>query len=130
MFDFITQHQSWAAEFFILMIPLLLLASACAAHYTVHPGALNQTDSGSYDVLVIAEATIDQARIEYQAKRLPDNSKAALNALVKSYNVARDSWLTYRGAISTNVPAQAYFDQLTNNLSDLTTAIRIFKEAQ
>jgi hypothetical protein len=40
------------------------------------------------------------------------------------YNVARESWLTYRGALATNTPSDAYFQQLTKNLTDLTDAIR------
>jgi hypothetical protein len=182
MFDFITQHQPWAAVLIywifsaavssmpepvssgnpgylwlyrfchttagnittafgnkipglrtlvlLCTIPPLLSATACTAHYTVHPGALNQNDSGTYDVLLIAEATINQARMDYEAGQLPADTKAALDALIKSYNVARESWLTYRGAIAANVPADAYFNQLTTNLTDLTDAIRALKEAQ
>ena len=88
----------------ILIFPLLCSASASAAHYSVHPGALNQTDSAAYDALLIAETTIDQARLDFQAGQLQEEAKtAALEAfdvLVRSYNVARESWLTYRGAIS------------------------------
>jgi hypothetical protein len=47
----------------LLIIPPLLSATACGAHYTVHPAALNPTDSAAYDALLIAETTIDQARI-------------------------------------------------------------------
>ena len=112
------------------MIPLFLATSACVAHYTIHPGALNKTDSAAYDTLLIAEAAIDQARIEYKASQLPAQAKEPLDTLVKSYNVARESWLTYRGAMATNVPSDAYFNQLTKNLSDLTDAIRTFKEAK
>jgi hypothetical protein len=114
----------------LLIIPPLLSATACGAHYQIHPAALNQTDSAAYDTLLIAETTIDQARVEYQAGRIPLDTKDALDALVKSYNVARESWLTYRGAITTNVPAQTYFDKLTTNLSDLTNAIRTLEEAK
>src|SRR5262245_21497619 len=97
----------------VLILPLLFSASACGAHYTVHPGALNKADSAAYDALLIAETTIDQARLEYTAGRLPAESKDALDALIRSYNVARTSWLTYRGAIATNVSSEVYFDQLT-----------------
>ena len=182
MFDFITQHQSWATVLIYwifsaavssmpvpaagngagylwlfrfchttagnlttvfgnklpglktiilgLTIPLLFAAPACATHYTVHPGALNNADSVTYDALQVAEAAIDQARIDYQANQLPANMKAPLDALIKSYNIARESWLTYRGAVSTNVPADAYFTQLNQNLSDLTAAIQNFEEAK
>jgi hypothetical protein len=106
----------------MLMILLLLLLTGCAAHYTIHPGSLNQADSSAYDALLIAETIIDQARTSYPT--------AQLNALIKSYNVARESWLTYRGALATNVSADSYFSQLNKNISDLANAIRAFKEAK
>jgi len=112
----------------VLTIPLLLSASACAARYTIHPGALNRTDSAAYDALLIAEAAIDRARMEYKAGQLSVGAKEPLNALIQSYNVARDSWLTYRGAIASSVPPEIYFDRLTRNIADLTNAIRTFHE--
>jgi len=114
----------------VLVLLLLLPASACATAYRIHPGALNQTDSVAYDSLLAASSAIDQARADYKTHQLPEDTKGPLNALIHSYNVARDSWLTYRGAISTNVPSATYFDQLNNNLTDLTTAIRNFTEAK
>ena len=108
----------------LLLAPLVFPAAACTAHYAVHPGALNVTDSAAYDTLLIAETVISQARTDYQNQQLPADTKDTLNKLIQSYTVARDSWLTYRGAIAANVPADQYFQQLTKNLSDLTTAIR------
>jgi len=82
MFEFVTQHEFREAARYracaspgskipglkalvlLLTIPLLLSASACAAHYTIHPGSLNKTDSAAYDALRIAEAAIDQARMK------------------------------------------------------------------
>jgi hypothetical protein len=107
---------------------LVLSVSGCAAlHYNVHPGALNTTDSAAYDTLLIAQATIEAARAEDQNHPLPPNAKAAINTLVRSYTAARESWLTYRGAISTNVQSDSYFQQLNKNLSDLITAIQALK---
>ena len=114
----------------ILIFPLLFSASACAAHYSIHPGALNAADSAAYDALLIAETTIDQARLDFQSGRLPADAKDALDVLVRSYNVARESWLTYRGALSSDVPGEIYFDQLSKNLSDLTAAIKAFEEVK
>jgi hypothetical protein len=110
----------------VLLVPMLLSASACAAHYAVHPGALNTADSAAYDTLLIAESMIDQARIG----PIPPAGKDALDTLVQSYNVARESWLTYRGALATNTPSDAYFQRLTKNLTDLTNAIRAIKEVK
>ena len=112
-----------------LIIPFLFSTTACAA-YTIHPGAINTTDSAAYDALLIGKTTIDDAKAAYQAGELPANTKDALNALVQSYDVARDSYLTYRSAVSTNTPSDQYFQQLNKNLSDLITAIRTFHEVQ
>jgi hypothetical protein len=113
-----------------LIIPILFSTTACAAHYTIHPGALNTTDSAAYDALLIGKTTIDAAKAAYQAGALPADTKDALNAMVQSYDVARDSYLTYRGAAVTNTPSDQYFQQLNKNLSDLITAIRTFNEVQ
>jgi hypothetical protein len=108
----------------LLLVPLALSTTACAAHYTVHPGALNPVDSAAYDTLLIAETAIDQGRTEYQSGRLPAEARDAFNVLVQTYNITRESWLTYRGAMATKVPSDPYFQQLHKNLSDLATAIR------
>src|SRR5262249_3933421 len=114
----------------LLLAPLVFTTAACAARYTIHPGALNVADSAAYDTLLVAQAAIDQARTENQTRALPSAEKDALNTLIRSYNVARDSWLTYRGAIATNVPPDPYFQQLTRNLTDLADAIRVFKSGK
>ena len=101
---------------------LLLSAQGCVAHYTVHPAALNRTDSAAYDALLIAETVIDQAKAAN-----PGKPEGALKRLIDSYNVARESWLTWRGAITTNAPQQVYLDNLNKNLVDLTNAIRGLK---
>lgn len=111
----------------LLLIPVVFATTACAA-YTIHPGALNLNDSAAYDTLLIARAAIDQARMENQTRTLPSEEKDALNTLIRSYNLARESWLTYRGAIASKVSSDEYFRQLTTNLTDLAGAIRAYKE--
>ena len=113
----------------VIVVLLVLLLYACAAvHYTVHPGALNSMDSAAYDALLIAETTIDQARADIQAGQLPAGAKDALAKLVTVYNLARESWLTYRGAITTNIPSDVYLNQLNRNLRDLAAAVQKFQE--
>ena len=116
--------------FLLLLLPIVLSTTACAAHYAIHPGALNTTDSAAYDTLLIAKAAIDQAKADNQTQPLPAEDKGALNQLVQIYNVARDSWLTYRGALGTNTPSDPYFQQLNRNLIDLANAIRILEEGR
>lgn len=114
----------------VLAAMLVVPVSGCATHYLVHPGSLSTDDSGAYDALLIAQATIDQARTSLQAGQLPGTAKDPLNALINAYNLAHASWLTYRGALATNVPSAAYLSQLTQNLTDLTNAILAFKGVQ
>jgi hypothetical protein len=122
-----TQHQLLSV---LLLLPIVLLLFACAsAHYTVHPGALNALDSAAYDALLVAETTIDEARVNVQTGQLPDSAKDALTKLIAIYNLARESWLTYRGALTTNEPAQVHLDQLNKNLVDLARAIQNFQLA-
>jgi uncharacterized protein Usg len=62
----------------------------------VHPGALDTFDSNTYDALLIAQAVLDQAKIEYKLGNFPTVSLPFINKAGDSYNVARDAWLTYR----------------------------------
>jgi hypothetical protein len=129
MFQFLTPHHRKTLGT-ILILPVLFSTTACATLHQIHPGALNPTDSAAYDALLIAGATIDQARLALQAGNLPESIRPALNTLIRSYNVARESWLSYRGAIGTNIPIQPYFDQLNKNLADLSAALKQFEEDQ
>jgi hypothetical protein len=110
----------------LLLVPLVFSTTACAA-YTIHPGALNVTDSAAYDTLLVAQAVIEQARVENQTRTLPPAEKDALNTLIRSYNIAREAWLTYRGAIANKVPSDQYFQQLSKNLTELADAVQAFK---
>jgi hypothetical protein len=110
----------------VLIVPLLIAGSACAAHYAVHPGSLNAADSAAYDTLFIAETVIDLARQE----NISSKDQDALKTLVALYNAARESWLIYRGALATNAPSDQYFQELTKNLTELTDAIRHLKEVK
>jgi hypothetical protein len=112
----------------LLLAPLVLLTPACAARYSVHPGALNPADSTAYDTLLIAEAAIDQARAENQIHPLAPDVKEAFNTVVGSYNVAKETWLTYRQAIVTKTPSDRYFQQLSKNLTDLINAVEALHE--
>jgi hypothetical protein len=111
----------------LIAVPLLISGSACAAaHYNVHPGALDQLDSSAYDTLLVAQAAIEAARADCEAGRLAEETKPVFDTLVRSYNAARQSWLTYRDAIATQVPATVFLSQLNQNLTDLANALRAF----
>ena len=113
----------------LLVLPLALSAPACA-RYVVHSGAVNTTDSAAYDTLLVAQTMIDQARADYATGDLPGGTRDAFNTLVRAYNVARESWLTFRTAVSADPADQTYYNRLNQNLVDLTAAIRAFQEVQ
>ena len=127
MTEFILRHELW------ITVALLILAAgaaACTAHYKLHPGALNMADSAAYDTLLVAEAAIDQAREENQRRPFSAEAKDSLNRLIQAYNITREAWLTYRGAVAANVSSDQYFQQLNRNLSDLAAAIEALKNKE
>jgi hypothetical protein len=97
----------------LLLVPLVFSTTACGAQYRIHPGAVNATDSAAYDSLLIAEAAIKQAQAD------DPGDKDRINNLVRLYNVARESWLTYRSAITPD-----NLQQLNQNATDLMNAVQ------
>lgn len=113
--------KSWSIPF------LILLMLGCAA-VQIHPGAVNKADSQAYDVLLIAQAVIEQARGEADAGKLPEQIKPALNNLVSAYNIARTSWLTYRAAVKASQPADG--SGLSRTMNSLTAALNAFNNSR
>ena len=122
--------ENKSIQVIIILILTLSLTASCTTHYQIHPGSVSKADSAAYDALLVAQATIDQAKRQNAEGDLPKDLKVPLNVLIQTYNLARDSWLLYRGAVSEKVAAEAYFERLTQNITDLTKAIRTFKEAK
>jgi hypothetical protein len=114
----------------LITVPLFIAAWACAAAHPVHPAPPNLIDSTIDGTLLVAETAIEGAHTAYEAGLLPESTRSAFDTLVRSYDVAHQSWLTYRSAIATNVPEAEYFDQLNRNLIALNNAIRAFVEAE
>src|SRR5262249_34202308 len=111
--------------FTLLLVTLLPAAtSACAARYTIHPGALNKTDSAAYDILLVAETAIDQARLDYKSGHLPAGAKPAFEALVQSYNITPQSYLASPRSIATNAPAALSLSQVNVNPRDRGVALQ------
>ncbi len=109
----------------VLMIALLL--TSCAA-VQLHPGAVNKADSSAYDVLLIAQAVVDQSRAEVTAGTLPENLKPSLMKLIDSYNVARMSWLTYRNAVKVGQSANSA--TLNAAINTLSNALNTFQSSR
>jgi cation transport regulator ChaB len=80
----------------ILLLALLAGSVGCAKKaVSVHPGAISNLDSYAYDVLLVEQDTINQAKAEFQGGQLPSSAKDPLNYAIKQYNVAHVAWETY-----------------------------------
>ena len=109
----------------VFLVGVLALTSCI---HSIHPGAFNRVDSQAYDMLVVGQAVIDQARASYQAGELPTSVEPLISNMIYAYNVARESWLTYRGVLFTKgVPPDIYQDELTRNINNLLGAIQAYK---
>jgi hypothetical protein len=80
-------------------IPILFLALILyGCQVKIHPGAVDQFDSATYDTLIVAQSVLDSAKIAFAQGALPAEAKAIINKAGESYNLLRDAWLGYRAA--------------------------------
>lgn len=111
----------------VAIFALLLVLSniGCHKQVTPHPNQLNAFDGQAYDALATAQATLDQAKAEYAAGKLPAASKQLINTAGVSYNACLAAWLTYRDVVQGKTagdPAQAQ-QILLNDMNSLAAAI-------
>lgn len=109
-----------------LFISTLPLGSCHREAAQLHPGALDSFDSQTYDALLVTQAVLDQAKIEYAQGSLPPSSKPVINKAGDAYNVARDVWLEYRAikqAGATESGLQSVTLKLTAALGQLNQLI-------
>ena len=77
-------------------LSLLLLAGCGAKQYTIHPGAVDEFDSRTYDLLLAVQGGLDQAKAEFAAGNLPERAKAIINSAGESHNLLDGAWRSYR----------------------------------
>jgi hypothetical protein len=103
---------------------VLLALTGCAAH-VIHPGSANQFDSDSYDAVLVAHSVIETTKTDLANNAFPasiaTNIKAALNDLIKSYDIADTAYLAYHSAALAGTATSAQTTTLTNALTDIQT---------
>ena len=92
---------------------LMILTVGCAKHVAIHPGAISNVDSYSYDVLIAEQSVLDQAKADLQAGKLPESAKESLNYAGAQYNVALAAWNAYH---SGNTKDSSTLDQAISAL--------------
>ena len=98
MLNWMAQHQLVAGTG-LALVAILGFATACkTAAYQVHPGSVDAFDSQSYDTLLVAQATIQQAKQQVEAGALPAAAAGPLNHAIQAYDVAETAWQAYHAA--------------------------------
>ncbi len=94
----------------LLAFFVILCTVGCHKKVPVHPGAISNLDSYAYDILLVEQQIILEARAQYAAGNLPAQAKDALKAAIAQYNIAQSAW-------------HGYHDQHSGNDSALQDAI-------
>src|SRR5258708_30301848 len=104
----------------LTIVLLLSLLTGCAKFkIAVHPGAISNLDSYAYDVLLVEQDTINQARTAFLAGQLPANAKQPLNAAIDQYNIAEAAWQNYHANGAGQPALQSALDALVTVVGDL-----------
>jgi hypothetical protein len=86
----------------VTMVALLLCVSVmlgCAAKSATHPNQLNAFDGQAYDILTMAQASLNEAQHQFQSGALPQSSKPVYAVAAAAYNNAQATWKTYRAVL-------------------------------
>ena len=112
---------------------LCFLLTGCAA-YKIHPGAVNGFDSGAYDSLIVAHATIESTKADLAGNAFPASVtpavKKAVNDLIAAYNIADTAYLDYHAAAAAGTVTQAQIDAVSNGLTNVSTALTNLSSAK
>ena len=108
----------------VFALSLVLLLAGCAAH-VYHPGAANKFDSDAYDAVLVAHSVIETTKTDLANNAFPasiaGNVKAALNDLIKGYNLADEAYQPYHSAALNGTATATQSTAVTNALNDLNT---------
>lgn len=111
---------------FFAMCLVVTLLTGCAA-VPLHPGAINKSDSVTYDALLTAKSIIDTSRDQFKTGVLPDKLKPAVNAIAKVYDDAYPAYLSWHRAMQEGSSTQAQLNNLNALMAALNTAVSTFK---
>lgn len=106
---------------------LIILGCVSCANRQIHPGAIDSFDSTTYDVLMISQSVLDEAKVQLKAGKLPESSRAVINRAGSAYDIARDAWLTYRASAPASRTTQA--EKVTTAITNLNSEIAKVKTA-
>jgi hypothetical protein len=80
----------------VLLLVIGFSMQACRkGQITTHPGAVSNLDSYAYDLLLVEQDAINEARNQFSAGKLPADAKGPLQAAIGQYNTTVSVWQDY-----------------------------------
>jgi hypothetical protein len=114
-----------------VLIPLLLVVALAACTKQVHvkhPNQINDLDGYGYDSLTVAQASLDEAKVQLAAHKFDDRRSSAveiINAGGAAYDTAHVTWETYRDVLMglKQGDVLSLEVELRQDLSDMAAAV-------
>jgi hypothetical protein len=108
----------------LVVVAALLSGMGCAKKVvSVHPGAISDYDSYAYDILLVEQSAINEARSQFVAGNLPPAAKGPLNTAITQYNLAEAGWKAYHGTGGDATALQQAIDALVAAVGILQKAL-------
>jgi hypothetical protein len=90
-----SHHLRNRSHIYIAVICLLAIGmTGCAHKATPHPNQLDSFDGATYDTLITAQATLDEAKVQYQQGKFASipTAKSIINSAGAAYDQAHTAW--------------------------------------
>lgn len=81
---------------------VLFALVGCQKKISIHPGAVSNLDSYAFDLLLVEQDVLAQARVDYLNGRLPEAARPAFNAAASQYNITQAAWQAYHSGHAAN----------------------------
>lgn len=109
----------------IFVLTIVLTLSGCAAR-PLHPGAVNQFDSQSYDILLVTDSVIQSVKTDLNngvfSATVAPKVKDAVNYLITAYNIADTAYRTYHAAAIAGTVTPSQQSAVSASLVDVANA--------
>lgn len=104
----------------MLFLFTLSLSLGCAKKpIAVHPGAISNLDSYGYDILLVEQAAILEAKNQFNAGSLPAAAKEPLNYAIQQYNLTQAAWQSYHAGNKDDAKLQQALNALVGAVGQL-----------
>ncbi len=114
-------------------LSLTLLLTSCAAQQ-IHPGAVNQFDSTTYDALLITHSVIETTKTDLASgvfsATLSPKVKTAVNELITAYDAADKLYINYHNAAIAGTSTTVQMTNVSNAIQSVNNATTALTNAK